>query len=70
MIGELKDSKQVLTFPADKGKVTVLMKKRIMSKLLALLDTSTYSILKSDPTRTQGDKLIHILKGLGKPLRI
>ena len=36
-----------------------------------LLDTSTYSsILKSDPTRTQGDKLIHILKGLGKPLRI
>ena len=28
MIAELKGYKQVLTLPADKGKVTVLMKKK------------------------------------------
>ena len=61
-LSELKSLKQVLILPADRGSVTVVMKKEDHHSVRH----SIYSRLKSDPTRTQEARLIHILKGLEK----
>ncbi len=53
----------VAILPADKGRATVLMnKEECHSKLTQLIQSSTYRLVKKDPTKTQETKIGRILK--------
>ena len=62
---KLREEKDVVILPADKGNSTVLMNSSgYHSKLAGMLDCDTYSVMAKDPTKTQETKICHTLKGL------
>ena len=66
-IGELESLEGIAILPADKGNATVLMKSEDYDqKLSGMLASSTYGVLKIDPTATRESKLTRYLKDLEK----
>lgn len=64
---ELKDLKEELILPADKGNATVVMRREdYHTKMMGMLETNTYRRLRGDPTATQENRLSRKLKGLEK----
>ena len=61
----LKNSKDIMVLPADKGNATVLMKSsEFHNKLDDMLSSGTYGRVKKDPTSSQESKICRILKKL------
>ena len=58
---------EIALLPADKGNVTMLMKKDdYHAKIKALLDSGTYKVLKGDPTPTHENRIGRKLRELVK----
>ena len=64
---QLKGWKDEVILPADKGNATVVMRREDYDrKMRELLDTTTYTRLKGDPTAVQENRLSHRLRELEK----
>ena len=61
---ENKDE-NIMVLPADKGRVTVVMKEKYVEKCnLLLKDEKTYQKMKGDPTRKYKDRFVEVLQDL------
>ena len=71
-VKEMRTWKDEVILPADKGNATVVMKRSDYNgKILQLLsDPTTYRKLPKDPTTTQENKVIRVLKKLEKDKEI
>ena len=61
-MNELRELKDEVILPADKGNVTVVMKRGdYNAKTKELLETTTYMLFKKDPTATHETMMSHKL---------
>ncbi len=61
----------VAILPADKGRATVLMnKEEYYSKLIQLIQSGTYRLVKKDPTKTRETKIGCVLKNVEREGKI